>query len=108
VAVAPAPLLAPPGFRLAQQRELRDGAALVGARVLYQWPTDGWVLGRVRRACRRPGFSHVVCYTSSTPLGTAEVDTLLDGASHGPTGRWHLLLPTGGRALRGDSLVRRA
>ena len=108
LAVAPAPLLAPPGFRLAQQRELRDGAALVGARVLYQWPTDGWVLGRVRRACRRPGFSHVVCYTSSTPLGTAEVDTLLDGASHGPTGRWHLLLPTGGRALRGDSLVRRA
>jgi hypothetical protein len=37
--------------------EKGDGAALVGARVLYKWPTDGWVLGRVRRACRRPGFS---------------------------------------------------
>ena len=50
VAPARAPLLAPLGFRLARQRELRDGAALVGARVLYQWPTDGWVLGWVCRA----------------------------------------------------------
>jgi hypothetical protein len=99
-AVAPAPLLAPPGFRLARQREFRDGAALVGARVLYQWPTDGWVLGRVRRACRQPGFSHVVGYTSSSPLGMVEVDSLLDAASHGPSGRWHLLVPTDGRAPR--------
>ena len=36
VAPARAPLLSPLGFRLARQRELRDGAALVGARVLYQ------------------------------------------------------------------------
>jgi hypothetical protein len=104
-AVAPAPLLAPPGFRLARQREFRDGAALVGARVLYQWPTDGWVLGRVRRACRQPGFSHVVGYTSSSPLGMVEVDSLLDAASHGPSGRWHLLVPTDGRAPRSVSFA---
>jgi hypothetical protein len=99
--VAPAPLLAPTGFRLALLGELRGGAALVGARVLYQWPADGWVQGRVRRACRRPGFSHVVGYSSSSPLGTAEVDTLLDAASHGPTGRWQLLLPMGRGTRRG-------
>ncbi len=55
--------------------ELRSGAALVGARVLYpsQWPADSWVQGRVRRACtgrgRRQGFSHVEGYASSSPLG---------------------------------------
>jgi len=87
----PAPLLAPAGFRLATGAELRSGAALVGAWVLYRWPLEGWVAGRVRRVCRRGGFSHVVGYASSSPLGAVVVDTLLDAASHGPAGRWHLL-----------------
>jgi hypothetical protein len=90
-----APLLAPAGFRLALAAEVRSGAPLVGTWVLYRWPVEGWVLGRVRRVCRRGGFSHVVGYTSSSPHGAAVVDTLLDVASHGPGGRWHLLVPTG-------------
>ena len=56
---------------------------------------EGWVGGRVRRVCRRAGFSHVVGYASSSSLGAGEVDTLLDAASHGPAGRWHLLVPAG-------------
>ncbi len=53
--------------------ELRSGApALVGAWVLYRWPLEGWVAGRVRRVCRWGGFSHVVGYASaSSSLGAA-------------------------------------
>jgi hypothetical protein len=91
-AVIPAPLLAPAGFRLATGEELRSGAALVGAWVLYRWPLEGWVAGRVRRVCRRGGFSHVVGYAASSLLGAVVVDTLLDAPSHGPAGRWHLLV----------------
>ena len=63
--------------------------------MLYRWPVEGWVLGRVRRGCGRAGFSHVVGYAASSTLGAVEVDTLLDALSHGPAGRWHLLVPTG-------------
>ncbi len=77
-----------------------SGAALVVARVLYQWPTECWVQGRVRRACSLtqaeatgPGFSHEVGYASSSPLRATEANTLLDEASQGPACRWHLLLP---------------
>ncbi len=99
-AVVPAPLLAPACFRLAlgADSELQFGAELVGTvtRVpLYQWPVEGWVLGRVRRVCRRGGFSHVVRYASSSPHSAVVVATLLDAAEHGPGGRWHLLVPTG-------------
>ena len=91
--VSPALQRIPDGFRRAMAGEVRVGKALVGARVMYLWPADGWLQGRVRRVCRRPGFSHVVGYPASSPLGAAEVDTQLDEASHGPTGRWHLLVP---------------
>ncbi len=71
-AVVPAPLLAPAGFWLALGAELpascRFGAELVGTWVLslvrYQWPVEGWVLGRARRVCRWGDFSHVVGYAS--------------------------------------------
>jgi hypothetical protein len=47
----------PDGFRLALAAEARAGPALVRrAQVLHLWPGDGWVLGRVRRVCRRSGF----------------------------------------------------
>ena len=91
--VSPALQRIPDGFRRAMAGEVRVGKALVGARVMYLWPADGWLQGRVRRVCRRPGFSHVVGYPASSPLGAAEVDTQLDEASHGPAGRWHLLVP---------------
>ncbi len=93
----PAPMLAPTGFRLETGAELRSGAALVGAWVLYRYPLEGWVTGQVRRVCRRGGFSHVVGYASSSPLGAVVVDTLLDAPSHGPAGRWHLLVRLAGR-----------
>ena len=85
----------PPGFRLASPHELVDGRALTGARVLYLWPAEGWQLGRVARLCSREGFSHVVAYGRSSALGAVVVDTLLDAASHGPQGRWRLLLKAG-------------
>ena len=96
----PAPLRAPSGFRLAGPGEVCGGAALAGSQVLYLWPADGWLQGRVRRVCKRPGFSHVVGYPVSSRLGAVEVDTLLDEASHGPAGRWHLLVPAGQRHPR--------
>jgi hypothetical protein len=37
----------------------------------------------------------VVGYSSSSSLGAGAVDTLLDAASHGPAGQWHLLLLAG-------------
>ncbi len=89
---APALLQPPVGYLLASAAELRAGAALVGAPVLYLWPTDGWVRGRVCRVCRKAGFSHVVGYAVSSALGALDVDTLLDAASHGPAGCWHLLV----------------
>ena len=91
----PAQLLPPAGFRLATAAELRVGPALVRAAVLYRWPLDGWVKGRVRRVCKRAGFSHVLGYAASSSLGAVEVDTLLDAASHGPAGCWHLVVPVG-------------
>jgi hypothetical protein len=59
---APAPLQLQVGFRQALAVELRAGAALVGAQVLYLWPMDheGWGRARVRRVCRQAGFSHMV------------------------------------------------
>ncbi len=93
----PAPLLAPAGFLLATGTELLSWAELVGVWMLYLWPLESWVAGRVWRVCRRGGFSHLVGYASSesSPLGAVVVDTLLDAPSHGPAGRWHLLVLAG-------------
>ena len=86
--------LAPAGFRVATVAEVLTGAALVGARVLYRWPTEGWVPGTVARVSRTPGFSHVIRYGRASALGAAVVASLLDPASHGPHGRWVLLRPS--------------
>ena len=90
--VAGAPLVAPPGFRLAAPAEVLAGAALVGQAVLYRWPDAGWVRGTVARRTRAAGFTHVVRYGRTSALGSAETASLLDGALHGPAGRWVLLL----------------
>ena len=82
------------GFRLATPGEVLGGAALVGTRVLYQWPAEGWVLGVVVRMSSAQGFSHVIRYGRGSALGPAVVASLLDAASHGPAGRWILLLST--------------
>ena len=59
--------------------------------VLYRWPMEGWVRGTVTRRTRAAGFTHVVRYGRTSALGSAETASRLDGASHGPTGRWVLL-----------------
>jgi hypothetical protein len=88
----------PAGYRVALATEVRSGKALVGHWVLYCWPAEGWVRGRVVRVSRAAaaGFSHVVGYgpTSRSALGAAAVASLLDAAAHGPAGRWVLLMPT--------------
>ena len=44
-----------------------------------------------RRNTRAAGFTHVVRYGRTSAPGSAETPSLLDGASHGPAGRWVLL-----------------
>ncbi len=70
--MAAVPLLAPAGFRLATQDEVRTGQALVGMSMLYRWPPHGWVRGRVVRASRAAGFSHVLRYSRGLALGSVE------------------------------------
>jgi hypothetical protein len=69
------------------------GATLVGRRILYWWPSDGWQLGTVARICApsASGFTHVVAYTRQTSALRGTADTLLDAASYGQ--RWVLLSP---------------
>ena len=94
--VAPAPAAAPlgrrvgppAGFRLAASSEVLAGSPLVGQAVLYRWPMEGWVRGTVTGRSRAAGFSHAVRYSRTS----AVVPSLLDAASHGPAGRWVLLL----------------
>ena len=56
--VAPAPvralspLVAPAGFLLAVPFEAVTGSSLVVRMVLFRWPTDGWVRGKVTVARR--------------------------------------------------------
>ena len=90
VVTAPPPLVAPAGFRLAASSEVLAGAALFGQAVLYLWPGDGWVRGIVARRSTAAGFSHVVRYGRTSALGSVVAPSLLDAASHGPTGRWVL------------------
>ena len=94
--VATAPPVAPAGFRLATAGEVLAGAALVGRSILYRWPVQGWVLGKVVRVSRAAGFSHGVRYARGSALGGGEAASLLDAPSHGPgpAGRWVLLCPT--------------
>jgi hypothetical protein len=86
-------LVPPAGWRMAASSEILAGRALVGRPVLFHWPEDGWVRGRVARVSRAAGFSHVVTYGPRSPLEALAVVSLLDAASHGPAGRWVLLLP---------------
>ena len=81
--------MAPAGFRLAAPTEVLTGAALIGQAVLYRWPAEGWVRGTVARRTRAAGV--VVRYGRTSALGSVETPSLLDGASHGPAGRWVLL-----------------
>jgi hypothetical protein len=89
--------VAPPGFRLASSAEALAGKALVGRSILYWWPGQGWVQGRVVRVSRAAGFSHGVHYSRGSALGAGEAASLLDAPSHwhgsGSTGRWVMLCP---------------
>jgi hypothetical protein len=72
------------------------GAALVGQSILYRWPVQGWVLGKVIRVSQAAGFSHGVCYARGSALCVGEAASLMDAPLHcpGPAGRWVLLCPT--------------
>jgi hypothetical protein len=87
--------VAPAGFRLATSAEVLTGAELVGRSMLYRWPVQGWVLGKVARVSWAAGFSHGVRYARGSALGVGEAASLLVAPSHGPgpAGRWVLLCP---------------
>ena len=91
------PPVAPAGFRLATSAEVLTGKALVGQSILYRWPVQGWVRGKVVRVSRAAGFSHGVRYARGSALGAVEAASLLDIPSHGlgPAGhgRWVMLCP---------------
>ncbi len=78
---------------MAQSAEALAGKALVRRLILYLWPVQGWVQGRVVRVRRAAGFSHGVRYARGSALGAVEAASLLDSPSHGPTGRWVMLCP---------------
>ena len=44
------------------------------------------------RCSRAAGFSHVVRYGRTSALGSVVTPSRLDAASHGPAGRWVLLV----------------
>ena len=48
---------------------------LVGKKIQYYWPREGWRLGSVARLCTKPPFSHVVAHRA---LGS----TLMFGSPH--------------------------
>jgi hypothetical protein len=52
-------VVAPPGFRLASSAEALAGKVLVGRSILYWWPGQGWVQGRVVRVSRAALLSGV-------------------------------------------------
>ena len=64
-------------------------ALLVGRKVLYYWPSEGWQLRSVAHLCTKPPFSHVVAYQRKTSALRGTADSLLDCASYGD--RWVLL-----------------
>jgi hypothetical protein len=94
-AAGASPPVAPPGFRLASPAEAQAGRALVGRPILYRWPVQGWVLGKVVRVSRAAGFSHLVRYARGSALGVGDAASLLDATSYGsgPAGRWVMLCP---------------
>ncbi len=56
-----APPLPPAGYSV-DPSPADLGATLVGRRILYWWPSDGWQLGTVARFCApsASGFTHMV------------------------------------------------
>jgi hypothetical protein len=84
----------PAGYRVACGAEVEAGKALVGKGLLHYRPTIGWVRGCVHGISRsQQGYSHLVKYGQTSAIGHAVAASLLDSASHGPAGRWVLLLP---------------
>ncbi len=88
---------------MATTAEVLAGAALVGRSILYRWPVQGWVLGKVVRVSRasQAGFKflHLVRrrrgYARGCALGVGVAASLMDAPSHGPglADRWVLLCP---------------
>ena len=80
---------------MASPAEAQADRALVGRQILYRWPVQGWVLGKVVRVSRAAGFSHLVRYARGSALGVGAAASLLDAPSYGsgPAGRWVMLCP---------------
>ena len=71
---------------------------LVGRKILYWWPGEGWQLGSVARVSAKAGFSHVVAYNKTSPAIRGTADSLLDSVHYGA--RWVLSSPLATPAVR--------
>ncbi len=93
-AAGASPQWPPPGSDW-RRRPRRRGRALVGRQILYRWPVQGWVLGKVVRVSRAAGLPHLVRYARGSALGVGDAASLLDAPSYGsgPAGRWVMLCP---------------
>ncbi len=91
-APAPAPLVPPAGFRLADSSEAWPGPRRQGRAL----PLAGGGLGPWHGGSQQPDgrvlARGAVWYGRASGLGPAVVPSLLYAASHGPGGRWVLLL----------------
>ena len=80
----------PPGFSIEPNPPPDDPSSLlVGRKILYYWPSEGWQLGSVARLCTKQPFSHVVAYQRKTSALRGTADSLLDSACYGDS--WVLL-----------------
>ena len=53
--------------------------------ILYRWPVQGWVQGRVFRVSRAAGFSHGVSYARGSALGAVPVEPDSEAARASPS-----------------------
>ena len=73
-----APLAVPAGWLLAAPNKLVSCKALIGQSVLFRWPDEGWVRGKVARVSWAAGL---VAYGSQPALGSLDVVSLLSAAA---------------------------
>ena len=78
----------PSGFSIAASAPDGPPAGLVGSKILYWWPEDGWLLGSVAKVSSKPPFSHVKSQAShGAPRATNSLQGRMTAMSSSGTPR---------------------